>query len=337
MTLSIYESWTKGLKRLGTIERNANSQLEASLTELNKYLYDEELLKSKFQRPEVRPKFQSWENIRLKSAISRRGIGHLWTLEFTYIKHRQFKEQQAKFAFDYGYSRIVLDIYSLHLRRLRFPETRGMPHNVSSVRYCALGILIGQEQKVLNLVKLQLHAHNNGWIGYKKYPIYNLLLNLLADYFELPRMSIPEDTNNKALVDSILNAWQTEDLTIIEPLLIELCHLHTHKVRTDNDKIRFLHEFNDRVFGYFPFEYFLISKLRAKKGLTTPKISHPLVVTEIDYDTEVDTNTHDDIYLEVINKMSKQGFNEQEVLKQTLNNEKPRGFLYKVLHNCFSN
>ena len=318
MTFGVFKSWTNGLKRLGSIRNAAQDQLNNSAVTLTKYINDEKL--SPFDRPipQRQPPIDKWESRFVRSPISQRAMGHAWTFEFDYIKHQKFDLLSAKYAFDYGSLFLMTSVYQIHLTTIRVADAKDFTLSFHGIRYVALGFLLGQERQALSLLKMYLHAYNKNWIYYKEYPIYCLTINILADHFQLPRVYIPEKTNNKAFVDEFLQHWQTPDVEILNKLLLQLCDLHTHKIKTNTFKIRFLHEFDDKIFGYFAFEYFLIRKLRAEQGLEIPEIEHPLIPLDFNIDTVVDSNEHEPLYLQVLAKMQSQGFDVEKAVNQTL-------------------
>lgn len=88
-------------------------------------------------------------------------------------------------------------------------------------------------------------------------------------------------------------ALYEKDENIVKEWLVELCdnHLKWASLFLDNNKSSITgHEIEQPVLLLWPFEYQAVKNFRARHGLTTPEIAHPLLKTPMAIDHRPDFN-----------------------------------------------
>ncbi len=105
------------------------------------------------------------------------------------------------------------------------------------------------------------------------------VLRLLNDYWFKRDIKFPACAFDEPLFNQLIKNWDTENITLLEHLLLCLCDRHTHQTKFDTATKFF--DISDFTFSYLPFEIHTILRLRTEKGLENPILSHVIMTTPL--------------------------------------------------------
>ena len=105
------------------------------------------------------------------------------------------------------------------------------------------------------------------------------VLRLLNNYWFKKDINFPTCAFDEPLFNQLIENWDTENIILLEHLLLCLCDRHTHQSKFDTATKFF--DISDFTFSYLPFEIHTILRLRTEKGLENPILNHVIMTTPL--------------------------------------------------------
>lgn len=107
------------------------------------------------------------------------------------------------------------------------------------------------------------------------------ILQLIADWQGWELNGLPRCASDEPLYKDLLAAWRSDDLALVEHLLLAACDRHTHEAIPSNVNTGRESDFSDYATFYNPHEVLAVLRLRKVLGLPNPQVDHLLMSTPI--------------------------------------------------------
>jgi len=107
------------------------------------------------------------------------------------------------------------------------------------------------------------------------------ILRLIADWQRWELKGLPQCASDEPLYNELLANWRSDDLALVEHLLLAACDRHTHEAMPSNVNKGRESDFSDFAMYYNPHEVLAVSRLREVLGLPNPQVDHLLMSTPI--------------------------------------------------------
>lgn len=143
--------------------------------------------------------------------------------------------------------------------------------------------VFGNRDFFANTAKFCLDLFDRGLIGGDVTPLTQLFILHLAERYlggvERNWLTDPypwavDPCTEEQLFKALMQHWQDDNTTVLEPLLLQLLNRHTFQAsRNNKDGAK---DFADHT-EQFPLELFFIYRLRHWRGLSLPRLIHPLI------------------------------------------------------------
>lgn len=257
------------------------------------------------------PPFFPWETVYL----SMEGYANMRTYEFEKQSIATgWSAELAMQSFTASYISVYKEHYKRYLFGIRF-NGRILTISLKDTPFTALGMIIGCKEEASKLARMQLVAHRKGFYYKDKYPIYNFVLRIMADYLNESPLELTGESLTEPIFNALFDHWRASDLDSLSSICLAACDFHTHRCKPDvrNE----WYEFNNGEWHKFPFEILLVFKLRQLLGLKNPVIDHPLMNTPLGVlPTQDATFAPDELITRVRARMVQDGFDEQLIYKR---------------------
>lgn len=110
----------------------------------------------------------------------------------------------------------------------------------------------------------------------------HFLLRLVSNWQGWPERNTPACAYDEPLFNALIEHWRTDDLELIQHLLLCACDRHTHQSRVDSySRGEMLFDFSWPYFDYNPVEILSVLRLRQTLGLPNPELDHPIMNTPL--------------------------------------------------------
>ena len=199
----------------------------------------------------------------------------IWYLNSSIIKVIEnerdgFDELYLSTIYNYWYLRIMAKFFNHETKR---PKLIFNDVGLTLSRLIALG-LFDEAEIIGGIVVKEL---DSDWLmGQDDTRLTPFILNLL---YKWQNKSLPLDQCEKFCFlesyQSLLDNWQTEDLSLLEDLLIDVCEFHLSRSKYDTDDEYY--EFSNEIFMIYPVEILSVLRLRDSLKLKNPNINHRLI------------------------------------------------------------
>jgi len=232
---------------------------------------------NKHERIKVTPPWAAWESFldgdllayaaELQSDFEQKGA-----------VRNEYDSPLAAQAFAAKYTSQFIRLRAHALFPSRFPGRNLQMLSLKDVGFTTLGLITGAREEALRLARLQIRAyHRQYYFDTESYPIFVLMLRLLADYLAEEPLEIRGEARDEPLCASLFNEWRGKDRDGIAEICLAVGDYHTH--RCGLPKRDFYHEFANGTWMRTPIELLLLFKLRMMIGLDYPTLDHPLLNT----------------------------------------------------------
>lgn len=268
--------------------------------------------------PDVTPAYQLWETTYLETGLSVLAFRRIHSLELSCVKGGGFDISLAGNAVMYAYySQLVIHhIFALQLKRFgrRGSGKRGM----EVISFAVLALLIGRKDVARNIFLLVSTSYKKDELVHRQYPVYCFILKMLSDYFDESLVISAGETDGDILFQRLYEEWKNPEHEFLKELCVKVCDYHLSRCKPD--KGNKWYEFSNLSWSLWPIEINLLFKLRGLLGLENPDISHPLMSTALGQLPAENEFVMDDLLLQVLNRMERQGFDENEVFEKIYSN-----------------
>lgn len=216
-----------------------------------------------------------------------------------------------------AYARLaqLINFYNHELFPGRTLQTLSLQHTACWV---AAGFAAGC-QGAERLGLLALEAGRRGYyFDVKFYPIFHFILLLFSATQGLEIEPWSSAATREPALTSLLEKWQTRDVSNLTPLVIAVCDFHTHRCKP---RTKDWNEFSSGVgsnFTRMPIEILMLYRLRERRGLANPDVDHPLMNSPLGKLCEPMSCKPDDLLLQVLDRASSQGFDEDAIVESIL-------------------
>lgn len=199
----------------------------------------------------------------------------------------------------------------------RFPGRILQRMNPHALPFSALGVVIGNLDQAFELSRLQLAAFEKGYYsddGF--YPIYHLILRLLADHLRAPSARLQAKQIAEPALEALSRLWRSDDLGELEQACLAACDFHTHRCKPT--KSGPLLEFDNGSWTQLPVEILLLFKLRMIEGLANPVLDHPLMNSALGHVPPTTSFDFGELIDRVRLSMEKEGFDKSAIVRAYL-------------------
>lgn len=110
----------------------------------------------------------------------------------------------------------------------------------------------------------------------------HFLLRLVSNWQGWPERGTPACAYDEPLFNALIEHWRTDDLELLQHLLLVACDRHTHQSRVDSySRGVQLFDITDANYWYYPFEILSVLRLRQTLGLPNPELDHVIMNTPL--------------------------------------------------------
>lgn len=250
------------------------------------------------------------------------GSLRLWEWERAGIEDRRIDGLALGSALFAKHVAQIIDIHFYYRCQQRFGKRRHSPIHLHA-DFTAIGMVSGWEGAV-GWAKLQVNIAQRGLIDKPLLgPVSAFVINVLAQYFEVPQVHIKIDANRRLKdvagdqdMQGLLDTWRNPDPDVLAPHCLAACNLHTHhSLPSSNKQYREL----TGLFTRTPIAVLLVFKLRELLGLENPTLEHPLIAGMEGRTPLTATSLEvDDILLRVMRRMKLDGYDESQIIETYL-------------------